>query len=156
MFMLGRSAHTTGPKPTAKAPPPIQHPSANQVAWLLLKNPEDRSAQEQAFVDVLWGQCPKIKAEAELAQEFVKMVRDRRVEMLEDWIARTHGPMVPPELGVFVDGLRQDYKAVKAALSLEWSSGQVEGQINRLKMIKRQMYGRAGFDLLRKRVLYAG
>ena len=106
-------------------------------------------------MDVLWSQCPKLKTETELVHEFVKMVHDRKVEMLEGWIARTHEPVVPPELRVFADGLRQDYKAVNAALSLEWSSGQVEGQINRLKMIKRQMYWRAGFDLLRQRVLYA-
>ena len=55
----------------------------------------------------------------------------------------------------FATHLKQDYDAVKAALSLPWSNGQVEGQIHRLKLIKRQMYGRAHFDLLRKRVLYA-
>jgi transposase len=53
----------------------------------------------------------------------------------------------------FAKGLQQDYDAVKAAVSLKWSNGQVEGQVNRLKNIKRQMYGRAGFELLRKRVL---
>ena len=53
----------------------------------------------------------------------------------------------------FAKGLQQDYDAVKAAVSLKWSNGQVEGQVNRLKNIKRQMYGRAGFQLLRKRVL---
>ena len=59
------------------------------------------------------------------------------------------------ELAGFVRSLRKDYEAVKAALSYEWSQGQVEGQITRLKLIKRQMYGRANFDLLKQRVLAA-
>ena len=83
------------------------------------------------------------------------MVHERKADLLEDWILQTHPPDVPSELRVFADGLRLDYKAVEAALSLEWSNGQVEGQVNRLKLIKRQMYGRAGFDLLRIRVLNA-
>jgi transposase len=60
------------------------------------------------------------------------------------------------ELGAFGESLKRDEAAVRAALSLEWSNGQVEGQFNRLKTIKRQMYGRAKFDLLRKRVLKTG
>src|SRR4029079_16043517 len=60
------------------------------------------------------------------------------------------------ELSGFAEGLKQDEAAVQAALSLEWSNGQTEGQINRLKTLKRQMYGRAGFDLLRRRFLQAG
>ena len=84
------------------------------------------------------------------------MVHDREVDSLEGWIERTHEAGIPHELAVFADGLLQDHEAVKAALTLEWSNGQVEGQINRLKMIKRQMYGRAGFELLRRRVLSTG
>ena len=58
-----------------------------------------------------------------------------------------------PSMKNFANGLLKDYDAVKAAVSLNWSNDQVEGQVNRLKNIKRQMYGRAGFKLLRKRVL---
>jgi transposase len=150
------SAHIPGPKPAAKHPPPVHHPSANQVAWLLLKNSEDRTDEENAFVEVLWQRCPEFKTAAEMAQEFAQIAHDRKAELLDGWIARTHGSQVPHELRGFGDGLKRDFEAVKAALSLEWSNGQVEGQINRLKMIKRQMYGRAGFDLLRRRVLNAG
>ncbi len=68
-----------------------------------------------------------------------------------------HGQRTSPhELTVFAQGLLRDYEAVQGALRLEWSNGQVEGQVNHLKMIKRQMYGRAGFALLRQRVLNAG
>jgi transposase len=59
-------------------------------------------------------------------------------------------------LGSFVNGIRSDQVAVAAGLSLPFSSGAVEGQVNRIKMLKRQMFGRAGLDLLRKRVLLAG
>jgi len=58
-----------------------------------------------------------------------------------------------PAMKTFANGLQRDYDAVKAAVSLKWSNGQVEGQVNRLKNIKRQMYGRAGFELLKKKVL---
>ena len=149
------SAHIPGAKPTAKHLPPVQHYSANQATWLLLEDAEDRTVEENVFVEILWQQCPKLKAAAETAQEFAMMVHDRKAELLDGWITRTHGSQVPHEFGIFADGLKRDFEAVKAALSLEWSNGQVEGQINRLKMIKRQMYGRAGFDLLRQRVLNA-
>jgi len=147
------SPHTRGPKPALKEQSPPQAPSPNQAAWLLLWNSENRSAEENAFVDALWQECPRLKNGTDMAQEFVRMVHDRKPDLLDDWIQRTHGAEVPYELAGFADGLLQDHAAVKAGLTLEWSNGQVEGQINRLKMIKRQMYGRAGFDLLRQRVL---
>ena len=115
-----------------------------------------RSAEEQKFLEVLWQQCPKVKRAYELAQEFVQIVRRRESSSLNNWILQTHQPEVPHELRVFAGGLRRDFEAVKAALSFEWSNGQLEGQINRLKLIKRQMYGRAGFELLRRRVLNTG
>ena len=82
------------------------------------------------------------------------MVQDRSAASLEDWLLRVAATDIP-ELQGFAAGLRRDKAAVAAALSLEWSNGQVEGQINRLKLVKRTMYGRASFDLLRKRVLAA-
>jgi transposase len=87
-----------------------------------------------------------------LAQEFGKLIRQRQGEKLEEWLHRAEASVIV-ELNHFATGLRGDYQAVKAALSYEWSQGQVEGQVNRLKFIKRQGYGRANFDLLRKRVL---
>jgi len=71
---------------------------------------------------------------------------------LDGWIDQTNTTKITA-LKSFTHGLIQDLEAIKAALSLEWSNGQTEGQVNRLKTIKRQMYGRANFDLLRKRVL---
>ena len=146
----------TGRKPMPKDHKPLSHPSANRVAWSLMKNPDDQLAEDQVFMEALVEQSPKIGRAAELAQAFIHMVHERKADLLEDWILQTHQPDVPSELRVFADGLRLDYKAVEAALRLEWSNGQVEGQINRLKLIKRQMYGRASFELLRQRVLNTG
>jgi transposase len=93
-----------------------------------------------------------MKAAAHVATEFWELVRQHRAEALDGWIARAHEPGVPRELIMLANGLKSDYAPVKAALSLPWSNGQMEGQVNRLKLIKRTMYGRAGFELLRKRI----
>jgi transposase len=134
----------------------IERPSSNRVAWLLLGYPVDRPPEEQAFAEALRQQCPEIGLAAELAQQFAAMVHERKGELLDDWLAKAGEPAAPSELRNFASGLKRDYKAVKAALTLQWSNGQVEGQINRLKFLKRQMYGRANFDLLRQRVLNTG
>jgi len=82
------------------------------------------------------------------------LVRERRGTHLEDWITEVQGTG-PPELRGFSRNLHRDWQAVHAGFTVHWSSGPVEGNINRLTLIKRQMYGRARFDLLRKRVLLA-
>ena len=81
------------------------------------------------------------------------MLHARRVDQLNDWIQQVlKSPC--PELHSFVAGLRKDWDAVRAAFTVKWSNGMVEGQVNRLKLLKQQMYGHANFDLLRLRVLY--
>ena len=131
-----------------------RQPSARRVAGLLLSDPGDLSEEELAFVDALVDRCPLFHTAAESAREFAAMMRNREADKLGSWIEKPHQAGVPPELQTFADGLASDNEAVHAALSMEWSNGQVEGQVNRLKLIKRQMYGRAGFDLLRQRVLH--
>lgn len=74
---------------------------------------------------------------------------------MDEWFTAVEGSSVV-EFKNFAKGIRRDEAAVRAAMKTEWSNGQVEGQVNRLKLLKRQMYGRANFDLLRARVLYAG
>ena len=106
-------------------------------------------------MDRLEALSPKIRLAHELVAEFFGLVRERRAEPLEDWIARAEGSGLPDLIG-FCNGVRRDLDAVVAGLSLEWSNGPVEGQVNRLKLVKRQMYGRAGFALLRARVLPPG
>jgi transposase len=135
--------------------PPTKRPSSNRVAWLLFKPQCDLTPKEQALTESLAEHCPPLEKAAALSQEFRDMVRERKAQGLEDWIARASASEGVVELRRFAEGLRTDLAAVKAALSLSWSNGQVEGQVNRLKLIKRQMFGRAKFDLLRQRVLCA-
>ena len=83
------------------------------------------------------------------------MLRKRQSEHFDSWLNRAiEGDL--PTLARFAEGLKEDYEAVKAGLTLPWSNGPVEGQINRLKMLKRQMYGRASMDLLSNRFILAG
>jgi transposase len=131
-------------------------PSARRVAAWLLKADADLMPEELTFVNTLLGRNPDLTQAGLLAQEFSQLIRQRRPDELDDWLARVMVSPVPDELRTFAKGLRADHAAVKAALSLDWSQGQVEGQVNRVKLIKRQMYGRAKFDLLRQRVLYRG
>lgn len=100
----------------------------------------------------LFEQVPEIEKAGKLARQFKSLVDNRQAKKLDQWIKDARESDIS-SLKNFALGLLQDFAAIKAALSLEWSNGQVEGQINRLKNIKRQMYGRAGFELLRKRVL---
>jgi transposase len=81
------------------------------------------------------------------------MVRERKSEQLDGWVMTAEKSQIV-ELCNFARGMRQDYPAIRAALTEEWSNGQTEGQNTRLKLLKRQMYGRAKLDLLRHRVLY--
>ena len=98
--------------------------------------------------------CPHLDALAEHVSGFAEMMVGRHGERLDSWIAGVEADD-QPDLHRFVNGLRRDEAAVRNGLTLAHSSGAVEGGVNRIKMIKRQMYGRAGFDLLRKRVLLA-
>ena len=85
---------------------------------------------------------------------FAKILTGRRGEQLDAWIARASAGD-QPDLRSFITGLKRDYQAVLNGLTLPYSSGKVEGNVNKIKMLRRQMYGRARFDLLRKRVLLA-
>ena len=110
----------------------------------------------QAEADSLTQLCekdPQIAQTYELAQQFTTMLRERKGERLDEWLNRVEKEGVS-ELQNFAAGLKKDYDAVKAGLILEWSNGQTEGQVHRLKLLKRQMYGRGSFKLLRKRVLH--
>jgi transposase len=98
--------------------------------------------------------CQELTATRDLVREFAGMLCHRHGERLEAWATRAEASPVS-ELRSFSKGLRKDWAAVTAGLTLPYSSGAVEGHVNRIKMIKRQMYGRAKPDLLRKRVLLA-
>jgi transposase len=134
----------------------MTRPSSRRVAWLLVKKTSDLTTEEYAFLTALSEQCMPLAKVKDLAQLFVEMVKERKVGYLDTWRELVCASDVPVELRHFAKGLGKDLAAVKASLSLPWSNGQTEGQVNRLKLIKRQMFGRAKFDLLRQRFLFAG
>lgn len=141
-------------RPGEKSIPPKPILSARQAAWLLVRLPEELEAADRQRLQRLCQHAAEVQTAYELAQAFIQMVRQRTVALFDDWLACVEASNLP-ELQSFAVGLRRDYAAVRAALSLPYSNGQTEGQINRLKFIKRSMYGRAKFDLLRQRVLAA-
>jgi len=111
----------------------------------------DWSTDEQAFLTHLLNEHTSIREVYELSEQFRQLMKQKSAEGLAKWCEDAE--KVSAYTG-FVRGLRQDYAAVEQAFVSEWSNGQTEGQVNRLKMLKRQGYGRAGFDLLRRRVLF--
>ena len=140
------------------APPIVRRVSPRQASFWLLelakaRDPEERQRQ-QVFVSQLCERIPAIKVAHTLGTHFIRLIRQRRDQELPSWLDRAEHVDLP-EFCHFARSLRQDYEAVQAAVRLPWSQGQVEGQVNRLKFIKRSMDGRAGFDLLRTRVLAA-
>ena len=116
--------------------------------------PEKLDAKEQRLRGCLLDVNEKITGAYSLVERFANMVRKRQSEKLDAWLADAKICGVPEILG-FAKSLTQDYAAVKAGLTLQWSNGPVEGTVNRLKLLKRSMYGRAGLSLLRKRFLIA-
>jgi transposase len=126
-------------------------PTSRRTGWWLQAELEDLNKEQQAFVERLHELCPSASRAGELARWFREMLKERCPERLDDWLDAAE----QTELEGFARSLRKDYEAVRAAFSYEWSNGQVEGQIHRLKLVKRQMYGRANLDLLKQRVLAA-
>ena len=126
--------------------------SSRRATWLVLRKPETLSVEDQRLLTLLQQAHPQVRVACELAQAFVQMIRERNASMLSPWLKEAIESGVP-ELRTFANGIRRDQDAIQAALTYEWSQGQVEGQVHRLKLLKRQSYGRAGFDLLRHRVL---
>lgn len=128
-------------------------PSARQLVWLLLNEADELSTDDHQLLSLLFEE-PSVATAYRLAQRFLHLVRQRDLDGLDSWIADCCASSLP-DLENFASGLQQDDAAVRAALRLPWSTGQVEGQITRLKLLKRQMYGRASFTLLWQRLLHA-
>lgn len=123
-----------------------------QAAMLLTRPAARLTAEQQALLDRLSTQCPLLRRLREFSEEFRAVFQNGEGQNLRAWMLRVQNSRIGP-LARFAVGLQKDFSAVLAAVETDWSNGQVEGQINRLKMLKRQMYGRAGFALLRARVL---
>jgi len=133
---------------------PKQVLTPRTAAWTVLRPPDWRGSEGRALLVRLRETVPILAATVELVEEFAVLVRGSKPEHLDPWLHRAQDSMVLA-LQRFARRVSSDYDAVRAAVTLAWSSGQVEGQINRLKTLKRQMLGRANLDLLERRFLLA-
>jgi transposase len=136
-----------------RSSPRLRLPSAREATWMLLR-PGELKDGEQPVVELLRRLSPEVARSQELALSFIELVKERDVDGLREWLISAQHSEVA-EFITFANGVTADLRAVRAALEYEWSNGQVEGQVHRLKLIKRTMYGRAKPDLLRARVLCA-
>jgi transposase len=126
--------------------------SPRQGMWLLSRAEEELSERERAARAALLAAHPALAAAATLAARFQALLRERRADALTPWLTDAAASDLV-EFRRFAASLRRDELAVRAALEHDWSNGQLEGQINRVKMIKRVVYGRAKFELLQRRIL---
>jgi transposase len=151
-----RRAAEAGQAPEAQTSPYTrpQGPSARAVSFTWVCSEAKRSPDAQMYIDQLTQVAPSIAQAYQLSQAFLALVRERRGDELETWMTEAMKSGSEP-LARFAHGLQEDLAAVKAGLTLPWSNGVTEGHIHRLKLVKRQSYGRAGFALLRQRVLHA-
>jgi transposase len=141
-----------GPSPLP--PMPLSPATPHRAARFFTQPVDSLRVTDQAYLQRLRRLDPELDHLARLADTFRCMLHDRDAEALDGWLEQARGSGID-DLARFADHLQRDHAAVHAALSLPWSNGQTEGQVNRLKTLKRHMYGRANFDLLRKRVLHA-
>jgi transposase len=136
---------------TTPSKPAWHPPVGRRLGRMLMAEAEVLSETDRLFVAQLFSEAPKLAEAIMLAKRLRQVLRCESGEALQDVLEAARDTL----LAGFAAGLRQDIEAVQAALDLPWTTSPVEGQINRLKMLKRTMYGRAGFELLRQRVLYA-
>jgi transposase len=142
-----RPFRSSGRAPTTPRPPKIRH----LTSWIM-RHPDDLHPDDQLRLKQARASCPQLDALAGHVTHFAEILTARRGERLDSWIAAVQADD-QPDLHSYTAGLLRDHDAVRNGLTLPYSSGVVEGHVNRIKMIKRQMYGRANLDLLRKRVL---
>lgn len=128
--------------------------SSRQASFLFLRRPEELEADEQESLLTLRHLHAEIDLAYDLVQQFARMLRTQTGEQLDDWLEKVRASQIR-ELQGFVAGIERDKAAVIAGLTLPQNNGLVEGKVNQLKLIKRMMYGRARFPLLRQRVLHA-
>lgn len=142
---------TTTEEHTPLAVEPLESP--RHLTWLLLRRPESLDPHEQQVLTFI-REVETINTTYDLVQRFLTMVRQRHAEQLDTWLEDCLTSAVP-DLRTFAEGLKRESAAMKAALTYSYSNGPVEGQVNKLKYIKRSMYGREKFELLRQRFLQA-
>jgi transposase len=140
------------PRSSRPAPPRPEVPKPRHVTRWIMTDPRHLAEEDSQRLATALTACPELRATAEHVREFADMMNKHRGDRLTDWITRVQADPLPA-LHSLITGLRRDLDAVIAGLTMSWSSGPVEGAVNRIKTIKRSMYGRASFSLLRKRIL---
>ncbi|MBD2234978.1 ISL3 family transposase [Phormidium tenue] len=143
----------------AQALPKVVDPQSppftpRQAAYLVVLKPDNRQAEETDLLERVVQQHPDLSQLVVLADAFLQLLRQRQADAFDDWLLKAARCALKP-LQTFAKGLFDDYAAVKASLMTEVSNGPVEGLNNKLKMLKRQMYGRANLELLAKRFIMA-
>jgi transposase len=128
-------------------------PKVRRITTWTMRHPEDLDDKERQSLKEILASCPHLEVTSAHVTTFAKMLVEHRGENLDDWLRRVEADDLPC-LRRFVRGIRRDYDAVVNGLTLPHSSGAVEGNVNRFKMIKRKMFGRPNFDLLRKLILH--
>ncbi len=141
----------TEAQPPTTSPDP--HRAPRHLAWLFLRHPEHLEKQEQQTLSLI-RQEKNVEIVYGLSQQFVTMVKERHAQLVDTWLRDCQMSGIT-DLVTFAQGLEKEASALHAALTLPYSNGPVEGKINKLKYIKRSMYGRSGFPLLRQKVLKA-
>jgi transposase len=140
----------------AAPPRPPAPPSPRQAATWIMTRPASLSPENAAALSAVLARCPELAALTAHVRQFTEILATRPGgTRLADWLNDAQATTGQPDLSSFANGIRRDYHAVSNGLTLPWSSGKVEGTVTKVKLIKRQAYGRAGFPLLRKRVLLA-
>ncbi|MBN4094675.1 transposase [Methylobacterium sp. OT2] len=128
---------------------PWKPPGTRRIARLLQSDAKGIAGADGVFIARLRRTAPKLANAADLAVRFARMLRGQSSEPVTDWLAATRSSV----LKRLAAGPQREVAGIDNAIALPWSTGPAEGEISRLKTIKRQMYGRAGFELLRQRVL---
>jgi transposase len=128
--------------------------TARSATWLLLKDEGKMTEREGRLRTRLTERSTQIRTSADLARRFSDIMRNRKPDQFDAWLCDAESSGIS-EFSNFANGLRRDYNAVRASLTLEWSNGPVEGHTNRLKLVKRCMYGRGSLALLKKRYIRA-
>lgn len=149
--LSARQRFTRTPIPAVSAPE-TPRLTRRRATWLVLRRPDTREAREAPVLTALEGRHPALAEAMALAQDFAQLVRQRQLGNLESWLERAASSL-SEAFQRFAKRLREEYDAVKAGVTRPWSNGPVEGHITRLKMLKRQMCGRAKLDLLSRRFL---
>jgi transposase len=133
---------------------PAERFSANKATWLFIRDPGDLTTEEQAELALICQRSATAQESYQLTQQFMRMLRLRRGQEFETWLQAVEASHIA-ELSRFAHSLLKDKEAVVAGLTLPYSNGPVEAQVQKLKLVKRSMFGRAKLPLLRQRLLHA-